>query len=98
MWASKTVLYSFTVVFAVVYLCTCVVAAPTQDKQKTTDTKKSSSDITTTDAVAGNSFFESTGSGYELTSQNPAYIEGDTSVVDESNQGTPGHFNFFGSG
>lgn len=55
-----------------------------------TDTKKSSSDITTTDAVAGNFFFESTGSGYELTSQNPAYIEGDTSVVDESNQGTPG--------
>uniref|UniRef100_K1QDT2 Uncharacterized protein n=1 Tax=Magallana gigas TaxID=29159 RepID=K1QDT2_MAGGI len=90
MWASKTVLYSFTVVFAVVYLCTCVVAPPTQGKQKTADTKKSSSDITTIDAVAGNSFFESTGSGYELTSQNPAYIEGDTSVVDESNQGTPG--------
>uniref|UniRef100_A0A8W8MR01 Uncharacterized protein n=1 Tax=Magallana gigas TaxID=29159 RepID=A0A8W8MR01_MAGGI len=74
MWASKTVLYSFTVVFAVVYLYTT----------------KNSSDITTIDAVAGNSFFKSTGSGYELTSQNPAYIEGDTSVVDESNQGTPG--------
>lgn len=54
-----------------------------------TDTKTSSSDITTTDAI---SFFDSTGSEDELTIQNSAYIEGDTSQaeVSETSQGTIG--------
>lgn len=63
-----------------------------------TDTKTSSSDITTTDAI---SFFDSTGSEDELTiqnspyiegDQNSPYIEGDTSQaeVSETSQGTIG--------
>lgn len=54
-----------------------------------TDTKTSSSDITTTDAI---SFFDSTGSEDELTIQNSPYIEGDTSQaeVSETSQGTIG--------
>lgn len=54
-----------------------------------TDTRKSSSDITTTDAVDGISFFDSISLEDELTIQNSAYIEGDTSQVVVT-QGTPG--------
>lgn len=52
-----------------------------------TDTKTSSSDITTTDAI---SFFDSTGSEDELTIQNSAYIDTSQAEVSESNQGTIG--------